>query len=152
MTRPWSRAITVVVTGIATGCRSSSQTSNAYSPLFAPAGEPMCWADQGTGCQVSMISLVANPASFAGKSVQVVGFAILEFEGNAIYVSREAAEVRDTASAIFLDIEGLKISNPEKLNRQYVRVAGTFDAQNRGHIGMFSGTLKSISRLERAQQ
>ena len=98
------------------------------------------------------MSLIANPASFAGKSVQVIGFATFEFEGNAVYLSKEAAAVGDTASAIWLDLGGLTTPNPERLNQQYVLVAGTFDAENRGHIGMFAGTLKAISRLEKARQ
>ena len=150
--RRWSRAIGAASAAVISACASSSQTSNAYSPLFAPAGEPICIANQGKACQVSLVSLIANPASFAGKSVQVIGFATFEFEGNAVYLSKEAAAVGDTASAIWLDLGGLTTPNPERLNQQYVLVAGTFDAENRGHIGMFAGTLKAISRLEKARQ
>jgi hypothetical protein len=147
--RLWRLATTIGFAAVLTACASSSQTSNAYSPLFAPAGEPICIAE---ACQVSLVSLIANPANFAGKNVQVIGFATFEFEGNALYLSKEAAAIGDMASAIWLDIEGLADPNPEKLNQQYVLVAGTFDAENRGHIGMFAGTLKAIFRLEKARQ
>ena len=144
--------MTAVFATLVTACASSTQTSNAYSPLFAPAGEPICIANQGNACQVSLVSLIANPAKYAGKSVQVIGFATFEFEGNAVYLSKEAAEIGDAASAIWLDIDGLATPNPEKLDRQYVLVAGTFDAENRGHIGMFAGALKAIVRLEKVRQ
>ena len=150
MTRRWSRAAAAGIVVVANACASSSQTSNAYSPLFAPAGEPICVAAHGKACQVSLVSLIANPARFGGKTVQLIGFATFEFEGNAVYLSKEAAQIGDSASAIWLDIDGLAISNPEKLNRRYVLIAGTFDAENRGHVGMFAGTLKSIIRLEEA--
>jgi hypothetical protein len=142
-------AILAVMTG---GCSSSTPASNAYAPLFAPAGEPMCIAARGEACSVSLIALIANPAKYAGKKVQIIGFATLEFEGNAVYLSKEGAEIGDNASAIWLDLEGLSVSNPEKLNRQFVLIAGTFDAENRGHIGMFAGTIKSIFRLEQVKQ
>jgi hypothetical protein len=134
------------------GCSSSPQVSNAYSPLYATPGEPLCIAARGEACSVSLVSLVANPAQYAGKKVQVIGFATLEFEGNAVYLSKEAAEIGDTESAVWLDVDGLSVPNPEKLNRSYVVLAGTFDAENRGHIGMFAGTIKSIFRLEPAKR
>jgi hypothetical protein len=140
-------AVTVLVATVS-ACASSARTSNAYAPIYAPAGEPVCWAEEGKACQVSLVSLIADPTKYAGKSVVLIGFATLEFEGNAVYLSKEVAEIGDTANAVWLDIAGLTTPNPEKLNRRYVLVAGTFDAENRGHIGGYAGTLKSISRLE----
>ena len=145
-------ALCAVLAIMAGGCSSSAQVSNAYAPLFAPAGEPICTAARGEACSISLIALIANPEKYVGKEIQVIGFATLEFEGNAVYLSKEAADMGNNASAVWLDLEGLNVLNPEKLNRNHVFVAGTFDAENRGHMGMFAGTIKSIFRLEQVHR
>ena len=137
---------------VLTCCSSSNAPlSNAYARMDLPAGEPLCISSGGEAnrCFVSFISLVANPEKYAGKRVQVIGFVKLEFEGNALYFSRDAAEVNDSQSAIWLDVAGLAISQPQTFDHQVVIVAGKFNAENRGHLGMFAGTLEAISRFDR---
>ena len=108
----------------------------------------MCTADGANGetCAVSFISLIANPEKYAGRKIWVIGFATLEFEGNVLYLSREAAEINDMTSAIWLDVAGLK-ANPQAYDHKYVLITGTFNAENRGHIGMFAGTVEAISEI-----
>jgi hypothetical protein len=80
--------------------------------------------------------------------VQVVGFVTLGFERNALYLSREAADIGDSSSAIWLDVDGLRLPRPQGYDSHYVIVSGRFNASSRGHMGMFAGTIESISRLE----
>ncbi|MBF9140172.1 hypothetical protein [Hymenobacter properus] len=38
---------------------------------------------------VSLVKLIANPEKYDGKTIQVIGFLNLEFEGDAIYLHKE---------------------------------------------------------------
>jgi hypothetical protein len=116
--------------------------------MDVPAGEPLCDAGEKAHCLVSLVALVANPQKFKGVNVQLIGFATLGFERNALYLSREAAEVADSSSAIWLDVGGLNLTRPKDYDLHYVILAGRFNPENRGHLGMFAGTIESISRLE----
>jgi len=53
--------------------------------------------------------------------------------------------VSECCSSIWLDL------GPDKqaLRDQYVLVEGFFDARRKGHMGMVSGSLTSVTRIER---
>ena len=146
------RGLLVVVALPLSACSpGSAELSNAYSRMEVPAGEPLCITTEKAHevCIASLVSVVANPQRFGGRTIQVVGFVTLRFEDNALYLSREAAEVSDSSSAVWLDVGGLTLSRPQDFDRRYVILAGRFNAENRGHLGMFAGTIETISRLER---
>ena len=94
---------------------------------------------------VSMVQLIATPERFHGKRVRFTGFVHFEFEGNGIFLHKE-----DHDQGIFND--GLWIERPagSTPNDVYVLVEGAFRADDRGHMGLFSGTLADVTRMERA--
>ena len=94
---------------------------------------------------VSIVQLIATPEKYDGKVVLVMGFLRLEFEGDAIYLHED-----DYRHAIHKN--GLMVvTNPkidleaDKLNLHYVVLEGTFDANNRGNMGLNSGTITNIT-------
>jgi hypothetical protein len=94
---------------------------------------------------VSIIQLVAAPERFDGKSVRVIGYLDIRFEGTALYLHREDDEYAVTKN-------GLLIHVPErwhKTPRGYVIVEATFEAPKHGHAGMFEGALLNVTRLDR---
>jgi hypothetical protein len=95
---------------------------------------------------VSLIQLIATPEKFHQTNVRVLGFAIIEFEGTAIYLSKEFAEYNLTKNAIWINI-GLS-EQFKQYDRKYVLIEGFFDKDDRGHLGMYSGALIHISRIE----
>jgi len=95
---------------------------------------------------VSIIDLIANPEQYDGKPVRVMGFAHFEFEGEAIYLHREDFDQGLTSNGIWLDT-GDK-GGPAELSDQYLIVEGTFVAAGRGHLGMWSGEIGKITRME----
>ena len=100
---------------------------------------------------VSMINLIAAPDKFHNKTVILEGFLVLEFEGDAIYLSEEDAKHAISKNGIWLSIDYKnenKILEYYKHNKSYVLVEGIFDAKSLGHGALFSGTLKEISRIE----
>ncbi|GAK50184.1 hypothetical protein U14_01411 [Candidatus Moduliflexus flocculans] len=101
-----------------------------------------CWETQ----DVSIIQLIANPAQFHQKSIRVIGFARIEFEGTQLYLSREFAEYRISENAIWLDVP---LSDEfQQYDQQYVLLEGTFDKDAHGHMGLSAGTIKQISRIK----
>lgn len=97
---------------------------------------------------VSIISLIANPEKYYGKRVTVRGYMITEFEGTAIYLSREDFDNKIYKNSIFLLIG--KGSDYQYYNKEYVGLDGTFIKGN-GHMGLFSGMLKDISYITKRE-
>lgn len=98
---------------------------------------------------VSLIQLIANPQQYDGKKVRFIGFLRLEFEGNAAYLHREDYENGLSQNAIWIDVP-TNMSDRQKAdtNLHYVICSGTFRAALHGHMGLFSGTLSDVYRLQ----
>jgi hypothetical protein len=94
---------------------------------------------------VSLLQLIARPEQYNGKRVRVIGFCHLEFEGNGLYVHGEDYERAIYKNGIWLDV------GPEKqgFSDEYVLVEGTFDARMKGHLSLFSGSLRAVTRMDR---
>jgi hypothetical protein len=98
---------------------------------------------------VSMIALIANPESYDGVQVRVIGYLHLEFESDAIYLHRDDFENGISKNALGIS-QPADVSPDEwqGLNDQYVLCQGTFRADWMGHMAMNSGTIDDIQRLE----
>jgi hypothetical protein len=94
----------------------------------------------------SLIELIANPVPYEGKRVRVIGYLHLEFEGNGIYVHRDDLEHRIYSNGLWVDFgaETLKPGAPCLDN--YALIEGTFTMRERGHMGLWSGRIKNITR------
>jgi len=93
---------------------------------------------------LSIISLIANPEKYYGKRISITGYMITEFEGTAIYLSREDFDNRIYKNSIFLLIG--KGSDYQYYNKEYVTLDGTFISGN-GHMGLFGGMLKDVGYI-----
>lgn len=97
---------------------------------------------------VSLISLIAKPKEFDGKQVRVIDFARLEFEGNAIYLHREDYLNGITKNGLWLDVEPPSKKSATRVSDRYVIVEGVFSMKDRGHLGLWSGTIQKITRMD----
>jgi len=99
---------------------------------------------------VSLIQLIASANAFDGQRVIVYGYATLEFEHNAIYLSEADARHATTPNGLWLDlpINGVIYENRKTVNGRYVLIEGIFNARRRGHGSLFSGTIENITRFE----
>ena len=99
---------------------------------------------------VSLIQLIANPNAFDGQRVILYGYAILEFEHNAIYLTEPDAKRATTPNGLWLDLPmGSSIyQNRATFHGRYVLIEGAFNARRRGHGSLFSGTIENITRFE----
>jgi hypothetical protein len=98
--------------------------------------------------EVQLADLLTAPGNFRRTLVRVSGWSRVEFEGNALYPTREAWERRDGNGAVWLEL-GWPVS-PEirALDGAHVVVEGRFVPDNHGHLAAFGGTLQEIQRIE----
>ena len=94
--------------------------------------------------------LVDVPSNYDGLPLRVAGVCRIEFEGNALYLDRQALEKRDGGKAVWLDLGWPVSSDLRALDGSYVVVEGRFDARRQGHFGAFRGTVTAIQRIERS--
>jgi hypothetical protein len=93
----------------------------------------------------SIIELLAAPERFRGQVVRLIGFVTLESEGTAVYLHEEDYIRTIPRNAVWLDVAR---SDPPRLaSPAYAIVEGRFDPDRQGHMGMFSGSLTTVSRI-----
>ena len=90
---------------------------------------------------VSIVQLIANPAAYDGKVVQVFGFVRFEFEGSAVYLHQD-----DYRHSLYKNGLWLSMKEQKELDQNYALIEGVFNARNRGHLGLWSGSIEKVSR------
>ena len=99
----------------------------------------------------SFINLISTPDQYHDKMVRVIGVVNLEFEGDAIYLSKEhlISGVTKNALWISLNLQALGKTKKElsKYNGQYVLLEGIFNKANNGHMCLFSGSIDNVTRF-----
>lgn len=98
---------------------------------------------------VPLVAVLANPERFDGQIVSVEGYLNLEFEGDALYLSRSDFENGLSGNAVWVD--GPKFEEPEAreaLTGRFVSLTGRYVAGRRGHMGRFSGSFEDVSTIE----
>lgn len=119
--------------------------------VFAPtrAGR-VEWNVYTPGQAVSLVALIASPERYDGKKVQVIGYVVLEFEGTAVYLHEEDAKHMLTSNGLWLDFRQAERSLVKNADSQpqYAIIDGVFHAGMRGHMGLWSGSLTDLTRLE----
>ncbi len=103
---------------------------------------------------VSLIQLIATPERYDGQRVRVIGLVSYRFESQALYPSKEDYRLVNQASAIWLAVDPddrLRDERARRLHGKYAEVVGVFDASHRGHMSLYSGTIRveSISKERR---
>lgn len=94
----------------------------------------------------SLIHVIAHPEWYNGRTISVIGFGSMAFEGQAVYVTEADYRHGVSKNGIWLDT---KLStDTRKLHENYIIVVGVFDNINQGHGGMYSGALSQVTRLQ----
>ncbi len=98
---------------------------------------------------VSLIQLIANPQAYDGKTVRIIGFLHLEFEGNVIYLHNEDFRYGLSKNGLWIQIpRDMTKEQMKAVNDQYVICTARFVAKMHGHMGMNSGEVANVTRLE----
>lgn len=96
---------------------------------------------------VSIVDLIANPLAYDGKQVQVIGYLVLEFEGNSVYLHREDYEMNISRNGLWVSLaKDASKAESQCKSGNYVLLLGKFNANNRGHMDMWSGSIENVSK------
>jgi uncharacterized protein len=134
----------------ATPAKGAAQVRPPAGREDSVAGSPLCGLREGGHSivpRVSLVQLLANPERYHGCQVLVTGYLHLEFEGNGIYLSRDDQLHYVTASGFWVDFAPGTLQDARLYSDRYVTLAGTFNAEARGHRGMWSGTIEKITNV-----
>ncbi len=94
---------------------------------------------------VAVHALIGTPEMYDGQAVRVVGLCSFEFEGNAVWAAQEYRTQYISKNAVWLSI-GMR--DLVQHDGQVMLIEGIFSAQSNGHMGMFSGSIQQIARIE----
>src|SRR5438876_10449172 len=97
---------------------------------------------------VSLVQLIANPKDHDGQIVRVIGFVRLEFEGNAIYLHQDDYKHGITKNGLWIDVTDDMRKRQADIDQKYVLLEGTFNARDRGHMGLWTGSVQKITRCQ----
>jgi len=114
-----------------------------------PAGGPAP-PDPGGPVSVSLIRLIANPDAFDGKLVRVIGYVRIEHEGHAIYLHREDYVKALSKNGLWLaaNDSAPEGSREAAVQNRYALIEGRFSAKETEHRGLWSGSIREITRME----
>jgi hypothetical protein len=122
--------------------------------ILLPATEPqVAWAEDAPSPnweeyeRVSMVQLIATPKEFDGKKTQVCGFATIEFEGTALYLTRDDMKYLINRNSLWLDVRDWEEKRWTAHHRRAICVYGVFNAADKGHRGAHSGAVHEIARV-----
>ena len=98
---------------------------------------------------VSIIQLIASPEKYQNKVVRVIGVGNIDFEGDSVYLSKDDWKYDIYENSFWLDVgEDFQYEEAGKINGKYVIIVGTFNMNNKGHLGLWSGSIEKITRYQ----
>ena len=92
--------VTTITTALLlTSCNARTGSSNSPTPQPIKSVD-----DSNQAGLISIVQLLAQPEKYHGRKVQVIGFVHFEFEGNAVYLSREDFEYGLVTNGLWLTL------------------------------------------------
>lgn len=101
----------------------------------------------GNSVNTDFTDLLNTPEKYDGKMVEVIGFATIEFEGNALYIDSKSQKNASYKKGLWLEIAKTSFEL-KKYNGSKISVKGTFKLNNKGHMGLWRGALEKVSKVE----
>jgi hypothetical protein len=96
-----------------------------------------CPVTSGTYVPVDIPQLIANPATFDGKAVEISGYHISLFEHSAIYPTRQEPFSTNFSDGIWTLIS----TNRNVSSERRVTLRGVYTTKMRGHLGQWPGSI-----------
>ncbi len=94
--------------------------------------------------RLSLIQVIANPETWDGKKVLVIGYLDLTFEGSELYVHQEDLEHHLLMNGVRIRASAAK-QYTGKINHKYVLIVGQFHAAPKEVFHPALGTIDSIT-------
>ncbi len=105
---------------------------------------------------VSFVRLLSNPRSYEGRRIQIRGYFHLKYEDSALYLSKDDADYLTSENALWVsfvddpEVHAL-VSDSLRSLRYFdgrpVILRGEFTMKERGHLGVFAGTLNKVDYI-----
>jgi hypothetical protein len=102
---------------------------------------------------VSIIELIANPVRFDGKDVIVIGYVHLdkpplyEETSDTVYIAESDYRHDISKNGLYLSVP-IDSRLRKSFKGDYAIIEGRF-SKSHGHLGLWSGTITNIQRLEK---
>lgn len=97
---------------------------------------------------VGMVALVANPQKYEGKVIRTVGFLLVEFESDALFVHEEDCRHGLTQNSMALRLSQAQRKQFKNLSGHYVIIEATVHANGPEAGAMWAGALGEITRVD----
>jgi hypothetical protein len=94
--------------------------------------------------EVSLVRIISAPDEWDGRFVRVFGYFVTDFEGTAIYLHAEDYENSLYTNGLWVELEPLRGLVPSDC---YVLMEGFFEADEHGHMGLWSGAITGVTRV-----
>ena len=96
----------------------------------------------------TLLQILANPVKYHNKVVRLIGYLHLKRYDDAVYLHEEDYTHALYGNAIWVDATDDMRNHEKKLSDRYVILEGFFDAEKRGPMGAYTGTIRKIMRCE----
>ena len=96
----------------------------------------------------SIVTLLAQPASNIAKRVQVAGFLVLDFEGEALYLHKEDYQEGLTRNAIRMALTPEQMKQYQNLAGSYVSIEASF-IKRRNSEDIFTSSLFDVKEIRK---
>jgi len=96
----------------------------------------------------TLLQILSDPVKYHKKMVRVVGYLHLKRYDDAIYLHEEDFRHALYGNSLWVDVTDDMRNHEENLTDRYVILEGLFDAESRGTMGAFTGTIKNVRRCE----
>lgn len=94
--------------------------------------------------EVSLIRIISSPDEWDGRFVRVYGYFVIEFEGTAIYLHAEDHSNSLYTNGLWVELGPIRGLVPSDC---YVLMEGVFEADEHGHMGLWSGAITEVTRV-----
>ena len=103
---------------------------------------------QGSGTEVvSLISVIANPERYDGRSLLLRGFLHIDYEGTALYLHHTDYQCGLTENAIAVTPRREMFAASGSYSDRYVILCGVFRCREKWGTGSYVGILEEISSI-----
>src|SRR5476651_1122654 len=109
-------------------CKQQPKEVKQTFPIILPNGDSVVLYKSK---EISLISLIATPDKYEGRSIRVIGYLHLEFEGNVLYLHKDDYNNAIDKNAIWVEVKRSAMDSLKKYSDHYVIMEGIFDSHMR---------------------
>lgn len=96
---------------------------------------------------VSILDLLARPDAYDGKFIRIDGFLHVKFEDCAVFMTKEHADYLMGKYGLWVSFKTGEFIKQKDYDCKYVLLEGVFNKSGHGHMQLFGGELREVSRV-----